>query len=205
MASASSTDAAADVTAGHTRRLRAGLRDHGRMQWILALAAALALVAATTALGFWLRSRDGRITVTHAADEASAAGATPSSAGSSSTAAPASTLASPPAALIVTPADVDSDEQFGENATLLQFSTEFCSRCPQTRVVLGAIAGEHVGVRHLDVDLTHRPDIARRYNVLQTPTTLILDGRGTVRARVGGAPDRRAVSDRLTTIIGSPA
>ena len=173
------------------------------MQWIVALAAALALVAATTALGFWLRSRDGRITVTDAAPRA--AGKTPSASSSSSTAAPASTHASPHAALVVTPADVDSDEQFGENATLLQFSTEFCSRCPQTRVVLGAIAGEHVGVRHLDVDLTHRPDIARRYNVLQTPTTLILDGRGTVRARVGGAPDRRAVSDRLTTIIGSPA
>ncbi|MEL4318746.1 thioredoxin family protein [Leifsonia sp. YIM 134122] len=169
------------------------------MTWIAAIGAALVLVGATTALGFWLRSRDGRITVTDAAGAAAVA----------STASTAATQAlspsSAPPALVVTPADVDSDEQFGENATLLQFSTEFCSRCPQTRVVLGAIAGEHVGVRHLDVDLTHRPDIARRYNVLQTPTTLILDGRGTVRARVGGAPDRRAVSDRLTTIIGSPA
>ncbi|KQO99666.1 TlpA family protein disulfide reductase [Leifsonia sp. Leaf264] len=165
------------------------------MSWILAVSVALALVAATTALGFWLRSRDGRITVTDAAPSAALA----------SDGSEAAVTAPSDLAIVVTPADVDSAEPFGENATLLQFSTEFCSRCPQTRVLLGAIAGEHAGVRHLDVDLTHRPDIARRYNVLQTPTTLILDGRGTVRARVGGAPDRRAVADRLTIIIGSPA
>lgn len=165
------------------------------MSWILSVSVALALVAATTALGFWLRSRDGRITVT---DAAPSAALDPEGAAAAVTAPPA-------VAIVVTPADVDSAEPFGENATLLQFSTEFCSRCPQTRVLLGAIAGEHAGVRHLDVDLTHRPDIARRYNVLQTPTTLILDGRGNVRARVGGAPDRRAVADRLITIIGSPA
>ena len=175
------------------------------MSWILAVAVALALVAATTALGFWLRSRDGRITLTDAAPTDPAVPAGGAAADASAAASSVGVVAPIPAALVVTPADVGSAEPFGENATLLQFSTEFCSRCPQTRVVLGAIAGEHAGVRHLDVDLTHRPDIARRYNVLQTPTTLILDGRGNVRARVGGAPDRRAVSDRLTTIIGSPA
>ncbi|KQX06629.1 MULTISPECIES: TlpA family protein disulfide reductase [unclassified Leifsonia] len=169
------------------------------MPWILALAAALALVGATTAIGFWLRSRDGRMTVTDAI--ATTAG----DAASCTTTTTAPPPASSRAAVILTPADVGSHEAFGESATLLQFSTEYCSRCPQTRVVLRGIAGDHDGVRHLDVDLTHRPDIARRYNVLQTPTTLILDARGAVRARVGGAPDRRAVTERLTTIIGSPA
>ena len=41
-------------------------------------------------------------------------------------------------------------------------------------------------MRHVDVDLTDRPDIADRFHVLQTPTTLILDARGVVRARIGG-------------------
>src|ERR1700685_4499651 len=68
-------------------------------------------------------------------------------------------------------------------ATLLQFSTEVCAPCIPTRRVLGQIAASTEGVNHVDLDLTHRPDIAARFNVLQTPTTLILDRTGTVRAR----------------------
>ncbi|WP_344047611.1 thioredoxin family protein, partial [Microbacterium terricola] len=63
----------------------------------------------------------------------------------------------------------------GETATLLQFSTELCARCPGVHRTLAAIADGRDGVRHLDVDLTHRPDIAKHFHVLQTPTTLILD------------------------------
>jgi thiol-disulfide isomerase/thioredoxin len=147
------------------------------MNWIGALLAAVALIGATTAIGFWLRSRDGRII-----------------------SAPAASAHTP--GDVVRPADVGSADRFGEQATLLQFSTEFCARCPQTRVVLGALALEHDGVRHLDVDLTHRPDIARRFSVLQTPTTLLLDAHGVVRARIGGAPDRRALSASLTALTG---
>ncbi|MET0724936.1 MAG: thioredoxin family protein [Leifsonia sp.] len=144
------------------------------MDWIGALTVAIALVAATTGIGLWLRSRDGRITT--------------SSSG---------------ADVVVSPADVDSADRFGEQATLLQFSTEFCARCPQTRTLLGGIADVTPGVRHLDIDLTHRPDIAKRFSVLQTPTTLLLDSRGVVRARIGGAPDRTTLSSHLLTIIGS--
>src|SRR6478735_9071775 len=100
------------------------------MTWIAALVGALALVAAATALGVWLRRRDGRVQQTDAATR-------------------------------VRPWDVATTEDFGEEATLLQFSTEFCARCPQTRALLGTVAAERPGVRHVDIDLTHRPDIAR--------------------------------------------
>jgi thiol-disulfide isomerase/thioredoxin len=73
-------------------------------------------------------------------------------------------------------------------ATLLQFSTEVCAPCVPTRRVLGQIADSTDGVSHVDLDLTHRPDLAARFNVLQTPTTLILDRTGAIRARIGGAP-----------------
>jgi len=49
----------------------------------------------------------------------------------------------------------------------------------------------------VDVDLTHRADLARRFNVLQTPTTLVLDRAGRVRARVGGVPNRAALHAHL--------
>ena len=88
-------------------------------------------------------------------------------------------------------------------ATLLQFSTEVCAPCVPTRRILGAIADETDGVAHVDLDLTHRPDLAAKFNVLQTPTTLILDGAGIIRARIGGAPRRADVRAALEVILAA--
>lgn len=107
-----------------------------------------------------------------------------------------------PDGLVLTPADVDSTEFFGSTATLLQFSTEFCSSCPATHRLLAVIAEENDGVRHVDIDLTSRTDLARRFDILQTPTTLILDGAGRVRARIGGAPRRHELHIELDNLIG---
>lgn len=92
----------------------------------------------------------------------------------------------------------------GERATLLQFSTEMCARCPGVHRVLGSIAEAHDGVLHLDVDLTHRPDIAKHFHVLQTPTTLILDRDGVVQTRFGGTPNRGAIELELVRVVGAP-
>jgi thiol-disulfide isomerase/thioredoxin len=91
----------------------------------------------------------------------------------------------------------------GGKATLLQFSTEVCAPCVPTRRVLGEIASTTDGVTHVDFDLTHRPDIAAQFNVLQTPTTLILDAYGTIRARIGGAPRPAEVRAALDTILAA--
>ncbi|MCC4249064.1 MULTISPECIES: TlpA family protein disulfide reductase [Microbacterium] len=88
----------------------------------------------------------------------------------------------------------------GEEATLLQFSTEMCSRCPGVHRMLSDIAEARDGVRHLDVDLTHRPDIAQHFRVLQTPTTLVLDRNGAIRTRFGGTPGRAVVELELTRL-----
>ena len=96
-------------------------------------------------------------------------------------------------------------EALGERATLLQFSTEMCSRCPGVHRTLAAIADDREGVLHLDVDLTHRPDIAKHFHVLQTPTTLILDGDGVVQTRFGGTPSRSAVELELTRVTAEAA
>ncbi len=93
-------------------------------------------------------------------------------------------------------------EALGDRATLLQFSTEMCSRCPGVHRTLGAIAEEREGVLHLDIDLTHRPDIAKHFHVLQTPTTLILDRDGVIQTRFGGTPSRSAVELELDRVSG---
>ena len=96
-------------------------------------------------------------------------------------------------------------ESLGEVATLLQFSTELCARCPGVHRTLAGIAEDHEGVSHLDVDLTHRPDIAKHFHVLQTPTTLVLDGAGVVRTRFGGVPSRDVLELELNRLTGENA
>jgi thiol-disulfide isomerase/thioredoxin len=89
----------------------------------------------------------------------------------------------------------------GERATLLQFSTEVCAPCRATARVLGDLADRTESVEHVDLDVTHRPELAARYRVLQTPTTLILDGDGAVRARIGGAVRRDLVIAELDRVL----
>ena len=98
----------------------------------------------------------------------------------------------------VDPADLM--HPLGAHATLVQFSTEFCARCPQVRRLLGAVAAERPGVVHAEVDLTSRADLATRYKVLSTPTTLVVDGDGRIRSRFTGAPTRAAVLSALDGI-----
>ncbi len=97
--------------------------------------------------------------------------------------------------------DIPGLRRFASGATLLQFSTEVCAPCRSTRTLLEAIASERAGVDHVDLDVTHRPDLAARFRITQTPTTLILDARGTVLSRIGGAPRRDALAAELDRIL----
>ena len=97
------------------------------------------------------------------------------------------------------PADADAD-RLGSHATLVQFSTEMCARCPQVRRMLSSYVEDADGLHHLEVDLTHRPDLSARYKVLQTPTTFVVDDSGTVRARFHGVPHRDALTEALAAV-----
>ena len=97
----------------------------------------------------------------------------------------------------VIPANLGSTEKLGASVTLLQFSTELCSKCPATHELLHKTADARAGVAHIDIDVTHRPDIANEFNILQTPTTLVLDASGAIAARIGGAPRLDALKQAL--------
>ena len=87
--------------------------------------------------------------------------------------------------------------RFGRKATLLQFSTEVCSQCTQTARVLSELEGKTPNLLHIEVDVTNRLDLAAHFKVLQTPTTLVLDAAGRVRARIGGAPKPNVIQEQL--------
>jgi len=105
---------------------------------------------------------------------------------------------------VVEPQRLGADS-LGEVATLLQFSTEMCARCPGVHRTLASIADARAGVRHLDVDLTHRPDIAKHFHILQTPTTLVLDREGAVQTRFGGTPSRDVLELELNRLTAEDA
>jgi thiol-disulfide isomerase/thioredoxin len=86
---------------------------------------------------------------------------------------------------------------FGKKATLLQFSTEVCSICVQTAKYFKELESKNADLTHIEVDLTDRMELAAHFNVMQTPTTLILDPTGKVQARIGGAPKTNVIQQEL--------
>ena len=102
----------------------------------------------------------------------------------------------------VAPADVGAAAPFGDRATLVQFSTPACARCPGTARLLREVAAQHPGVVHLEVDLARHPDVADRFGVVQTPTTLLVDADRRLRARIGGAPRPADLDRELVAVLG---
>jgi thiol-disulfide isomerase/thioredoxin len=86
---------------------------------------------------------------------------------------------------------------FGATATLLQFSTEVCSICIATSRLYKELENKLPGLKHIEVDITHRMDLAANFSIMQTPTTLILDKHGMVRARIGGAPRQNVIEAEI--------
>lgn len=86
---------------------------------------------------------------------------------------------------------------FGATATLLQFSTEVCSICIATSRLYKELENKLPGLKHIEVDITHRMDLAAHFSIMQTPTTLILDKHGMVRARIGGAPRQNVIEAEI--------
>jgi thiol-disulfide isomerase/thioredoxin len=81
----------------------------------------------------------------------------------------------------------------GSRATLVQFSSSFCSPCRATRQILGEVADLVDGVAYVEIDAESHLDLVRRHNILRTPTTLVLDATGAVVVRASGQPRKADV------------
>ena len=87
--------------------------------------------------------------------------------------------------------------RFGKKVTFLQFSSEVCSACRQTARVFAELEASSSDVLHIEVDITNRLELANKFRILQTPTTLVLDQNGRVTSRIGGAPKQETIEDQL--------
>lgn len=137
---------------------------------LAAALAALGLIVATSALGIFLKRRNGRVhdmsvgTILHV----------------------------DPQAIGI--------EHLGAAATIVQFSTQYCTRCPGVRNAITKLVSGRDGVKFAHVDLTHEPELAKRFKVMQTPTLLLLDDAGVPRSRLSGPVALNTVTNALNGI-----
>jgi hypothetical protein len=58
----------------------------------------------------------------------------------------------------------------GDQVLLLQLSSPVCAPCARTREQLAGLVAEHADLRHAEIDVAERTDVARALHVLRTPT-----------------------------------
>ena len=141
----------------------------------------IALLVLATGIGLWWQARNGRYT---AVDPSLLAGAPSTTA--DDTRLTAAELGSP----------------LGARATFVQFSSEVCTPCRRTAAVLAQLVSEHDDLSHVEMDVVEHLDLVRRFSIMRTPTTLLLDARGVVVGRMSGATDRRHALTALDACPG---
>jgi thiol-disulfide isomerase/thioredoxin len=85
----------------------------------------------------------------------------------------------------------------GDRATVLQFSTTFCSSCRAAKVLISDVVSKRSDVKYVEIDAESNLELVRRLDIRSTPTTLFLDKKGFEIARAVGAPKR----DQITAAI----
>lgn len=88
----------------------------------------------------------------------------------------------------------------GSRATLVQFSSAFCTPCRATRILLENVVSTLPDVAHIEIDAEMHLDLVRKLNIHSTPTTLILNSEGVEVGRAVGAPNRDQVLNSLASI-----
>lgn len=90
----------------------------------------------------------------------------------------------------------DLGTDLGSRATLVQFSSAFCSPCRATRTLLRDVCSRLDDVAYVDIDAESHLELVRELGVVRTPTVLVLDGEGTVVRQASGMPRREQI-DRV--------
>ena len=88
----------------------------------------------------------------------------------------------------------------GSRATLVQFSSAFCTPCRATRTLLENVVNDLNDVRHVEIDAETNLELVRKLDIRSTPTTLILNSFGVEVGRAVGAPKRDQVLAALSAI-----
>ncbi len=160
------------------------------MSVIGSLIVLVVVLVAASAAGFGLRARSGRFhpqRSTPISDRTDRGDSVPEAAASNA----------------LTAADLGAP--LGQRATLVQFSTEFCTYCGPTRELLAEVASERDGVAFVEIDAADRMDLTRRLRVMSTPTVLVLGADGAIERRSSGLPRKSDLLAAVGAVLGEDA
>jgi thiol-disulfide isomerase/thioredoxin len=90
--------------------------------------------------------------------------------------------------------------ELGARATMVQFSSAFCTPCRATKVLLEDMVKTMTDVRYAHIDAESHLELVRELNILSTPTTLFLNHAGVEVGRAMGTPKRAQVHAALAAI-----
>jgi thiol-disulfide isomerase/thioredoxin len=89
--------------------------------------------------------------------------------------------------------------KYGKRATVVQFSTTFCSECRAAKALISDVVSTQNEIAYIEIDAESNLELVRKVDIRSTPTTLFLDKAGFEIARATGAPKR----DQLIKVITS--
>ena len=90
--------------------------------------------------------------------------------------------------------------ELGSRATMVQFSSAFCSPCRATKALLEDMVKTMPEVRYAHIDAESHLDLVRQLDIRSTPTTLFLNAAGVEVGRAMGTPKRSQVLAAVNAI-----
>ncbi len=92
-------------------------------------------------------------------------------------------------------------EAFSPTATVVQFSTTYCQRCPGVRTAITELVSGHDDVVFAHVDVTDDTDLAKKHDLWQTPTIFLIDGSGRTTTRLSGPVNKSTIDLALRELV----
>ena len=90
--------------------------------------------------------------------------------------------------------------ELGERATVVQFSTTFCTSCRAAKVLISDEVSKRSDVKYVEIDAESNLELVRKLDIRSTPTTLFLDKKGFEIARAVGAPKRDQINAAINRL-----
>jgi hypothetical protein len=98
------------------------------------------------------------------------------------------------------PLSLEFDLVFGEKATIILFSSAFCSQCRIAKSVITNKVKFFPEVSYVEIDAESNLKLVRELNILSTPTTIILNQERFEFARAVGVPKNFQLEKLLKSI-----
>jgi len=88
----------------------------------------------------------------------------------------------------------------GNQATILQFKTEYCSICPGVNKQIKELLKDTSGITFHELDAVEYLSLAKKLHVKSSPTIIFFDHEGLEEGRIIGAPKKNELRNTLEKI-----